>query len=108
MLERGRDWSDVKTPQRGRDYFYSSRLPGLLNGWLDIRFLDQMVVATGAGVGGGSLIYANVCIEAPEVVFDSGWPSQITADEKPCHTACVTTAQSSPSSIRTYGRGESA
>jgi cholesterol oxidase len=81
VLERGRDWSDVKTPQRATDYFYSSRMPGLLNGWLDIRFLDQMVVATGAGVGGGSLIYANVCIEAPEIVFDSGWPSQITVDK---------------------------
>ena len=56
-------------------------MPHLLNGWLDIRFLDQMVVATGAGVGGGSLIYANVCVDAPDRVFDSGWPSQITADE---------------------------
>ena len=34
--------------------------------------------------------------------------SQITADEKPCQTACVTTAQPSPSSKRRYGRGESA
>jgi cholesterol oxidase len=40
-----------------------------------------MVVATGAGVGGGSLIYANVCVDAPDRVFESGWPSQITADE---------------------------
>jgi cholesterol oxidase len=81
VLERGRHWSDPKTPQRPRDYLYSSRMPHLLNGWLDIRFLDQMVVATGAGVGGGSLIYANVCVDAPEVVFRSGWPSQITPDE---------------------------
>jgi len=81
VLERGRDWSDPMTPQRPRDYLYSSRMPHLLNGWLDIRFLDQMVVATGAGVGGGSLIYANVCVDAPPVVFRSGWPSQITADK---------------------------
>jgi cholesterol oxidase len=79
VLERGRDWSQTKTPQRPRDYLYSSRMPHRLNGWLDIRFLDQMVVATGAGVGGGSLIYANVCVDAPERVFSSGWPSQITA-----------------------------
>ena len=81
VLERGRDWSLEKnggTPQGLRDYFYSSRMPRLFNGWLDIRFLDQMIVATGAGIGGGSLIYANVCVEAPEKVFDSGWPSQIT------------------------------
>ena len=81
VLERGRDWSTVKTPQRPLDYLYSSRMPSWLNGWLDIRFLDQMVVATGAGVGGGSLIYANVCVDAPDAVFRSGWPSQITADE---------------------------
>jgi len=81
VLERGRDWSATKTPQRPRDYIYSSRLPHRFNGWLDIRFLDQMVVATGAGVGGGSLIYANVCVDAPDRVFYSGWPSQITADE---------------------------
>ncbi|MFG1933952.1 GMC family oxidoreductase N-terminal domain-containing protein [Mycobacterium sp. NPDC048908] len=82
VLERGRDWSQGgRTPQRARDYLYSSRMPSLFNGWLDIRLLDQMIVATGAGVGGGSLIYANVCIEAPDAVFDSGWPSQISADK---------------------------
>jgi len=81
VLERGRDWSKTKTPQRPLDYLYSSRMPHRLNGWLDIRFLDQMVVATGAGVGGGSLIYANVCVNAPDRVFRSGWPSQITAAE---------------------------
>ncbi len=81
VLERGRDWSKTKTPQRPRDYLYSSRMPHRLNGWLDIRFLDQMVVATGAGVGGGSLIYANVCVDAPDRVFYSGWPSQITGNE---------------------------
>jgi cholesterol oxidase len=82
VLERGRDWSKHhSTPQRWRDYVYSSRMPHLLNGWLDLRVLDQMVVATGAGVGGGSLIYANVCVDAPPIVFRSGWPSEITADE---------------------------
>ena len=79
VLERGRDWSKTRTPQRPRDYLYSNRMPHRLNGWLDIRFLDQMVVATGAGVGGGSLIYANVCVDAPDRVFYSGWPSPITA-----------------------------
>lgn len=90
VLERGRDWSNTKTPQRVRDYLYSSRLPQWLNGWLDVRFLDQMVVATGAGVGGGSLIYANVCVDAPDLVFRSGWPSEITADEMKRHYCKVT------------------
>ena len=81
VLERGRDWSQHgKTPQRWRDYVYSSRMPHRLNGWLDLRVLDQMMVATGAGVGGGSLIYANVCVDAKPIFFQTGWPSQITAD----------------------------
>jgi cholesterol oxidase len=81
VLERGRDWSETKTPKRLGEYVYSSRMPHRLNGWLDLRVLDRMVVATGAGVGGGSLIYANVCVDAPDRVFDSGWPSEITAAE---------------------------
>jgi cholesterol oxidase len=90
VLERGRDWSGPKTPQRLRDYVYSSRMPEWFNGWLDIRFLDQMVVATGAGVGGGSLIYANVCVDAPDLVFRSGWPSEITAEAMQPYYAAVT------------------
>jgi cholesterol oxidase len=90
VLERGRDWSTTRTPQRVRDYVYSSRSPHWFNGWLDIRFLDQMVVATGAGVGGGSLIYANVCVDAPELVFRSGWPSEITSDEMMSYYGKVT------------------
>jgi cholesterol oxidase len=89
VLERGRDWSKSRTPQWPWDYVYSSRIPQWLNGWLDIRFLDQMVVATGAGVGGGSLIYANVCVDAPDRVFESGWPSEITAKELEPHYDAV-------------------
>ena len=33
-----------------------------------------MTVVQAAGLGGGSLIYANVQMRAPEVVFDEGWP----------------------------------
>jgi cholesterol oxidase len=79
VLERGRDWQGA-SPKRPRDFVFSSRLPHVLNGWLDVRMLDQMIVATGAGVGGGSLVYANVCVDAPREVFCTGWPSQITAE----------------------------
>jgi cholesterol oxidase len=40
-----------------------------------------MAVAQGAAVGGGSLIYASVSVKAPDTVFDSGWPPEITAHE---------------------------
>ena len=35
-------------------------------------------VITAAGVGGGSLVYANVQLRAPADVFDDGWPAAIT------------------------------
>ena len=35
----------------------------------------------GAGVGGGSLIYANVSVEPAAVAFEQGWPQEITHAE---------------------------
>lgn len=35
----------------------------------------------GAGVSGGSLIYANVFVEAKPELFDNGWPPEITYAE---------------------------
>jgi cholesterol oxidase len=40
-----------------------------------------MSVATGAAVGGGSLIYANISCEAPEAVFKKGWCPEINFQE---------------------------
>ena len=40
-----------------------------------------MGVVQGAGVGGGSLIYANILIEAKRELFENGWPEEITYDE---------------------------
>jgi cholesterol oxidase len=37
-----------------------------------------MWVAAGAGVGGGSLIYASVSVEAKAEVFQRGWPPEIS------------------------------
>lgn len=78
VLERGRRWHSDALPHKPSDFIYSNKIPHRLNGWLDVRFLDRMVVACGAGVGGGSLVYANVCVDAPEAFFRTGWPSQIT------------------------------
>ncbi len=46
-------------------------------GLWDIRDLGGVVAAHAAGYGGGSLIYANVHLRAPEEVF-KGWPGGIT------------------------------
>ena len=41
----------------------------------------NMSVVQGAGVGGGSLIYANVSVEPAAVAFEQGWPKEITHAE---------------------------
>lgn len=45
------------------------------HGMFDVRSFDHLDVVICAGLGGGSLIYANVFLEPPEEVFDDRWPS---------------------------------
>ncbi|MEO9824865.1 MAG: GMC family oxidoreductase [Paracoccaceae bacterium] len=80
VLERGRRWSPDDYPRSPDDsWIYDVDEPENQNGWLDLRIFDDMWVATGAGVGGGSLIYANVSIDAKPETLNSGWPSQINS-----------------------------
>ena len=81
VLERGRRWVPDRYPRDTDDaWIFDVDEPEKQNGWIDLRILDDIWVALGAGVGGGSLIYANVCINAPRTVFRAGWPSEITYD----------------------------
>src|SRR5437899_13097610 len=48
------------------------------NGWLDVRLMRGMAVAQGAGVGGGSLCYSSVVMEADASRFAEGWPPEVT------------------------------
>lgn len=79
ILERGRRW-EVKDYPRGPNdaWWWSHEDPAKCNGWIDIRFYRHMAVAQGSGVGGGSLIYANISVEAEPFVFESSWPAEIT------------------------------
>lgn len=79
VLERGRRWEPEDYPRDlGDAWIWDQHEPHRQNGWIDLRFFEDMIVAQGAGVGGGSLIYANVVVEPKEEVFKQGWPSQIT------------------------------
>jgi cholesterol oxidase len=79
VLERGRRWTPEEFPRDAEDaWVWDQDAPERCNGWIDLRIMDQMWVAQGSGVGGGSLIYANISIDAPETAFNSGWPSAIT------------------------------
>lgn len=82
VLERGRRWEPEDYPREPGDaWVWDQDEPHRQNGWLDLRFLDDMIVVQGAGVGGGSLIYANVVVEPKPELFNQGWPSEITYDE---------------------------
>ncbi|CAI8893930.1 GMC oxidoreductase [Methylocaldum szegediense] len=79
ILERGRRWDAKDYPRGPGDaWWWSHEEPAKCNGWIDIRFYKHMAVAQGCGVGGGSLIYANIFVEAERFAFESGWPPEIT------------------------------
>src|SRR5215471_9281237 len=85
MLERGRRWDRFTYP-RGPDdpWIWNHECPETESGWLDLRSFKHMAVAQGAGVGGGSLIYANISCEPRPDIFNRGWPKEITyAELKP-------------------------
>jgi len=78
VLERGRRWTPQTYPRDADDaWLWNQDQPHLFNGWADLRTFSDMWVAAGAGVGGGSLIYANVSVEAKPEVFDARWPQGI-------------------------------
>jgi cholesterol oxidase len=82
VLERGRRWRPAEFPRQSGDaWIYDPNSPQQHNGWMDVRIFRRMAVVQGAGVGGGSLVYANVSIPANPHCMDSGWPSAISYDE---------------------------
>jgi cholesterol oxidase len=81
VLERGRRFGRDDFPGRpeeaGRLIWHPAANPG---GLFDVRLMRDLVVITAAGVGGGSLVYANVQLRAPADVFDDPrWPAAIDA-----------------------------
>jgi cholesterol oxidase len=82
VLERGRrfgrdDYPD--TPEQAPEILWHETANP--RGMYDVRMLRDVTVITAAGVGGGSLVYANVQLRAPADVFESDWPAAITAAE---------------------------
>ncbi|MDX6611376.1 MAG: cholesterol oxidase [Blastocatellia bacterium] len=80
ILERGRRWKPEEYPRKPKDHWlYDQNNPAERNGWLDFNLIGdaKMTVVTGAGVGGGSLVYANVSAVPPENTFANGWPPEI-------------------------------
>ena len=68
-------------PRSAKDaWLWDHKHPERSHGWLEFRSFPYMGVILGSGVGGGSLIYANVSIDADEETFREGWPPEITLD----------------------------
>lgn len=83
VLERGRRFGPDDFPDRPeqapRLLWHPLLNPG---GMFDLRLMKDLAVITAAGVGGGSLVYANVQLRAPAPVFEeSAWPAAITRTE---------------------------
>jgi cholesterol oxidase len=73
VLERGRRY-DINPFPRNWNNPFDGWLWSSDRGLLDVKLFQEMTVVQAAGLGGGSLIYANVHMRAPEAVFDNGWP----------------------------------
>src|SRR5215470_3018306 len=88
VMEAGRRWKDEEIPKTQWDLPKFLWQPEAeLYGIQRIEYLDDVLILSGAGVGGGSHVYANTLYVPPKKFFDaSGW-SGITdwADElAPC------------------------
>ena len=90
VLERGRRWQVEDYPSVSqRNWLWDEDEPERQHGWLDFRYFGDMSVALGAGVGGGSLIYANVSIDAKPDIFARGWPEAVRFDALAPHYQTV-------------------
>lgn len=79
VLERGRRWGPKSFPRKPEDpWLWDDRRPVACHGWFDFRVFPNMSIVQGAGVGGGSLVYANISVNARKDTFDQGWPEGIT------------------------------
>lgn len=89
LLERGKRYplgSFPRSPHQMADNFWceageQTRRPKhmrgrSLRGLYDVRNYANMDAMVSAGLGGGSLIYANVFLEPPEQIF-AGWPTAV-------------------------------
>ena len=76
VLEAGRRFADhefARTSWHLRDFLWAPRLG--CHGIFRIDPLRHVLVLSGAGVGGGSLVYANTLYRPPARVFaDGSWP----------------------------------
>jgi cholesterol oxidase len=75
VVEEGRRWSAKDFPKSNWNLRKSLWLPRLgCHGIQRLDWLGDVLVLGGAGVGGGSLVYANTLLIPPADAFAQGWP----------------------------------
>lgn len=86
-LMRGMHWA---RGHRGRNLVLNR------DGLLEVHLFDQLAALTASGMGGGSLIYADVLVE-PDAAFFQYFPAEITAEEmRPYYRRVRETLRPSP------------
>src|SRR5215217_3938457 len=87
VLERGREYLPGEFPDTQLELLRETQMQtpqghvGSRTALVDVRFHRDMNVLIGCGLGGTSLINANVALEAEPVVFaDPAWPQEIRDD----------------------------
>ena len=87
LLERGKEFQPGEYPDTGPEAFAEVQIDfpdchiGTRTGLYDVRVNDDLNVVMGCGLGGTSLINANVSLRADERVFgDPRWPEALRAD----------------------------
>lgn len=83
MLEKGRRWEDKDFPDNGWDFKKSIWAPKLgYKGTLALSFTKKITAIHGVGVGGGSLVYANIHLIPKDDVFASSPWARVHKDWK--------------------------
>jgi len=81
VLERGRRWVPgqfPRDPRRSNELLWRYPQRPDARGLFELHVFDPLAVVTASGVGGGSLIYANIHIRPEQSVFeDPRWPPGI-------------------------------
>ncbi|MEO5679330.1 MAG: GMC family oxidoreductase, partial [Acidimicrobiales bacterium] len=87
LLERGREHLPGEYPDTGPEVLedmqlhFGDELIGRRTGLYDMRMGDEVSVFMGCGLGGTSLVNANVSLKADPRVFDDPcWPAELVAD----------------------------